>query len=151
MSAALYIFRLVWPFLKELLLGGLSLREGMRTQKKKVLILFFVSMLILALFIIVPKFVILSQEHTKLEHSVTALNVKRLEDKIKELEQVKNPVHPVITPVLPDRLEPEPIIIPPIKPKVTPKRKRDIEVKQTPDSPNRRKEAYIDFFEQSHQ
>lgn len=154
MSAALYIFRLVWPFLKELLLGGMTLREGMRTQKKKVFLLFFVSALIISLFMIVPRFVILSQEHTKLEQSVSVLNVKKLEDKIKELEQV--PVAGAkdvsIEPI--EATEPTPInklapLVPkPIKPRAekTPKKPEVSVPPQTTDQ-DKRKKGYMDFFD----
>ena len=86
MSSALYIFRLVWPFLKELVLGGLTLKEGMRTNKRRVLLLFFVSGMMFLLFLIIPRFYLLTQEHNKLEKSVEAGNVSRLEQRIKELE-----------------------------------------------------------------
>uniref|UniRef100_A0AAU7PFG4 Uncharacterized protein n=1 Tax=Burkholderia phage vB_BgluM-SURPRISE13 TaxID=3159457 RepID=A0AAU7PFG4_9VIRU len=98
MSSAFYIFRLVWPFLKELVLGGVTLKEGMRTQRKRVFLLFFVSGLIFALFLIIPKFYQLSQEHIKLEKSVEAANVHRMEEQIKELED-KLAARPTLNPV----------------------------------------------------
>lgn len=153
MSATLYIFRLVWPFLKELLLGGLTLREGMRTQRKKVFLLFFVSALIIALFMVVPKFYILSQEHLKLEQSVTAANVKRLEDKIKELEETPtnlpgDSIKPIVT-ILP---EPEIVplhVYPEIrKPKKAPKKPPTIpDAPAVPTDHSKRKKDYMDFFE----
>jgi len=98
MSSAFYIFRLIWPFLKELVLGGITLKEGMRTQRKKVFLLFFVSGLIFALFLIIPRFYQLSQEHIKLEKSVEAANVHRMELTIKELED-RLAARPVLNPV----------------------------------------------------
>jgi hypothetical protein len=98
MSSAFYIFRLVWPFLKELVLGGVTLKEGMRTQRKRVFLLFFVSGLIFALFLIIPRFYQLSQEHIKLEKSVEAANVHRMEERIKELED-KLAARPTLNPV----------------------------------------------------
>ena len=153
MSATLYIFRLVWPFLKELLLGGLTLREGMRHQRKKVFLLFFVSALIIALFMIIPKFYILSQEHIKLEKSVTAANVKRLEDKITELE-AKTRAAPVIVPIDPDipppKVVPPPVVLPELKKPIrSPKSPKPIEPVSKPpgDDLSNRKKSYMDFFE----
>ena len=153
MSATLYIFRLVWPFLKELLLGGLTLKEGMRTQKRKVFILFFVSGLIISLFLIIPKFYTLSQEHIKLEQSVTAANVKRLQDRITELEgkaplppgDGKEPVEATTGPVTET---PPPVPPEPKKPK-PPARPKKLPEKGPPNSEdaNKRKKSYMDFFE----
>jgi hypothetical protein len=150
MSAAMYIFRLVWPFLKELVLGGLSLKEGMRTQKKKVFLLFFVSGLIFSFFLIIPRFYQLSQEHIKLEKSVEAVNVQRLEKRIKELEaeakktkppvEVKCPVPPKVEPVVEEVLETK-------KPRKKPRPKPlpAVPVK-VPEETNDRKKTYMDFF-----
>ena len=152
MSATLYIFRLVWPFLKELLLGGLSLKEGMKTQKKKVFLLFFVSGLILALFLIIPKFYALSQDHIKLEKSVSVENVKRLSDRIKELED-KGSTSPggedkpaeAIAPVI-DQSPPVPPE--PIKPKQKAKTKPlPVVPASALEDKNNRKTSYMDFFE----
>lgn len=100
MSPALYVFRLAWPFLKELLLGGLTLKEGMKTAKKKVFVLFFVSGLIVSLMLIIPRFYQLSQEHLELKKSVDVANVQRMEARIKELEKMP-PVVKVPEPTLP--------------------------------------------------
>lgn len=100
MSPALYVFRLAWPFLKELLLGGLTLKEGMKTAKKKVFVLFFVSGLIVSLMMIIPRFYQLSQEHLELKKSVDVANVQRMEARIKELEKLPTPVK-VPEPTLP--------------------------------------------------
>lgn len=153
MSATLYIFRLVWPFLKELLLGGLTLKEGMKTQKKRVFLLFFVSGLIISLFLIIPKFYTLSQEHIKLEQSVTAANVKRLQDRITELEG-KTPQPPgdkkeiVEANTGPEREYSPPVPIEPVKPKhpARPKKLPVAPVKVV-EVDNKRKKAYMDFFE----
>ncbi len=161
MSSALYIFRLVWPFLKELVLGSLSLKEGMRTQKKKVFLLFFVSGLIISIFLIIPKFYILYQEHAKLEKSVDANNVKRLQDRIKELEERSaNPPKPTPEVAKADKPEsnnkPEPdaiLVESPTAPKSSIPRQRV--KKQKPQRPaandtevkKDRKKAYMDFFD----
>lgn len=153
MSATLYIFRLFWPFLKELLLGGLTLREGMRTQRKKVFLLFFVSSLIIALFLIIPKFYILSQEHIKLEQSVTAANVKRLEDKITELEGNAlqgGSIKPIEASTVPIKeIVPIDVLPEPRKPTRTPKPNKPIPVAPKPieDDSGKRKKSYMEFFE----
>lgn len=87
MSSAFYIFRLVWPFLKEFVLGGVTLQEGMKTQKRRVYLLFFVSALIMLVFLIIPKFYQLYQEHSKLQESIDAVNVRRLEKEIEDLKK----------------------------------------------------------------
>jgi hypothetical protein len=150
MSAAMYIFRLVWPFLKELVLGGLSLKEGMRTQKKKVFLLFFVSGLIFSLFLIIPRFYQLSQEHIKLEKSVDAVNVQRLEKRIKELEAaVKKPDPPVEVkrPEPPKADPPAPEVPETKKPQKRHRPKKLPAVpEKIPEDKNDRKKAYMDFF-----
>lgn len=150
MSAAMYIFRLVWPFLKELVLGGLSLKEGMRTQKKKVFLLFFVSGLIFSLFLIIPRFYQLSQEHIKLEKSVEAVNVQRLEKRIKELEDAAKKTKPqseVKCPEPPKAEPPAAEVQETKKPQKRPRPKQPPAVPApTPEALNDRKKAYMDFF-----
>jgi hypothetical protein len=161
MSSAFYIFRLIWPFLKELVLGGVTLKEGMRTQRKKVFLLFFVSGLIFALFLIIPKFYQLSQEHIKLEKSVEAANVHRMELRIKELED-KLAARPTLNPVtcvnpaeIPGRIPepPEHTVVTAFKTKAEQHRKARIEEAQSQDQAAseavaaRRKKSYSDFFD----
>lgn len=158
MSSALYIFRLLWPFLKELLLGGVTLKEGVRTQKKRVFLLFFVSGLIFMVFLILPKFYQLSQEHVKLEKSIEVANVRRLESKIKELEEAakKNTQVAQVTcpPVLKDPIPTNsapastPAIVKTSEPVKRSPQKRITE--NPPDkleAKNDRKKAYMDFFD----
>lgn len=161
MSSAFYIFRLIWPFLKELVLGGVTLKEGMRTQRKRVFLLFFVSGLIFALFLIIPRFYQLSQEHIKLEKSVEAANVHRLELRIKELED-KLAARPTlnastcVNPAeIPGRL-PEPTehnVVTTFKTKAEQHRKARTEEANNPDQAAsdtvaaRRKRSYQDFFD----
>ncbi|HEX9135748.1 MAG TPA: hypothetical protein VF905_02235 [Nitrospirota bacterium] len=150
MSAAMYIFRLVWPFLKELVLGGLSLKEGMRTQKKKVFLLFFVSGLIFSFFLIIPRFYQLSQEHIKLEKSIEAVNVQRLEKKIKELEEAAKKTKPPIEVKCPEPPKAEPPPPEVQETKQPPKRQRPKPLpaapEKKPEDKNDRKKAYMDFF-----
>lgn len=161
MSSAFYIFRLVWPFLKELVLGGVTLKEGMRTQRKKVFLLFFVSGLIFALFLIIPKFYQLSQEHIKLEKSVEAANVHRMELRIKELED-KLAARPTLNTVtcvnpaeIPGRLPepPEHNVVTAFKTKAEQHRKARTEEANNPDQvasetvAAKRKKSYSDFFD----
>lgn len=153
MSAALYVFRLFWPFLKELVLGGLTLKEGMKTQKKKVFLLFFVSGLILSLFLIIPKFIALSQEHIQLEKTVTQSNIERLESKIKELEKAieKPPADSPLVMAKPDDPEIDtapPVLVQPKVPKQkAPKKKPPEAPAPDPEGLNDRKKAYMEFFE----
>lgn len=162
MSSALYIFRLVWPFLKELVLGGLTLKEGMRTNKRRVFLLFFVSGMMFLLFLIIPRFYLLTQEHNKLEKSVEAGNVSRLEQRIKELEalfnsppgnsnavQVAGKDKETAPPPPPDPAPKETAVAKAEPPKhpaaprgpVTPAKKSE-------DPPTDRKKSYMEFFEQ---
>jgi outer membrane biosynthesis protein TonB len=161
MSSALYIFRLVWPFLKELVLGGLTLKEGMRTQKKKVFLLFFVSGLIITLFLVIPKFYLLSQEHTKLQKSIEASNMHSMEKRIKELEEEATKRHPE-TPKVPQPSqenttqektpEVEKANPPQDLPKKKPPKQRvkasklPEETANIPEEKNDRKKDYVDFF-----
>lgn len=161
MSSAFYIFRLIWPFLKELVLGGITLKEGMRTQKKRVFLLFFVSGLIFALFLIVPRFYQLSQEHIKLEKSVEAANVHRMEERIKELEDklasrpVLNPVTCVNPAEVPGRIPepPEHHVVTAFKTKMLPPKKVQSEGVSDSDKAsseamaNKRRKSYQDFFD----
>ena len=159
MSSAFYIFRLIWPFLKELVLGGITLKEGMRTQRKRVFLLFFVSGLIFALFLIIPRFYQLSQEHIKLEKSVEAANVHRMEERIKELEG-KLAARPTLNPVtcvnpaeIPGRI-PEPAehnVVTAFKTHVPPHRKAaegasDSDQTASQSAADKRRKSYQDFF-----
>lgn len=157
MSPALYIFRLAWPFLKEMLLGGLTLKEGMKTAKKKVFVLFFVSGLIVSLMLIVPRFYQLSQEHLQLKKSVDVANLKRLEDRVKELESLPKEVK-VPEPTIPNK-PPESItkISEAIKPADEPKKTTPSKSKAKVTNPatqkaqgekiTDRKKQYMDFFD----
>lgn len=157
MSPVLYVFRLAWPFLKEMLLGGLSLREGMKSAKKKVFLLFFISGLIILTLWLVPSFYKLSQEHLALIKSVEVTNVQRLEARIKELEGT--PKEEVVAEVVPVPIKPpEPLkevvqeIVPikqqkPVVKKttgtVTPTKSHKDDVEAV----NERKKSYMDFFD----
>lgn len=104
MATAFYIFKLIWPFIKELFLGSVSLKEGMRTRKRRVFLLFFVSALIMALIVIIPKFYHLSQQHLQLEKSVEEANVERLKNRITQLENhlLQNAASPPPPPLIED-------------------------------------------------
>lgn len=161
MSSAFYIFRLVWPFLKELVLGGVTLKEGMRTQRRRVFLLFFVSGLIFALFLIIPRFYALSQEHVKLEKSVEAANVHRMEERINDLER-QVAAKPVIS-VAPVAVPPETLVSAPASPEhnvalyktnhPAHTRANNNDAASGPDQASseavaaRRKKAYMDFFD----
>lgn len=164
MSSALYIFRLAWPFLKELVLGGLTLKEGMRTHKRRVALLFFVSGLLGLLILLIPRFYVLNQDHTRLQKSVEATNVSRLESRIKELEdklfktpsgdsnavqvagKEKEPEAPPPPPSPPPQetkvvKADEPSHVSTIRTHSAPQKKRDV---GTTD----RKKSYMEFFDQ---
>lgn len=160
MSSALYIFRLLWPFLKELLLGGVTLKEGVRTQKKRVFLLFFVSGLIFMVFLILPKFYQLSQEHVKLEKSIEVANVRRLEAKVKELEEAaKKNTAVAQAPTTPVVKDPSPVTTAPAStpaivknsepPKAPQKRIHENPPVAKMEVKNDRKKAYMDFFDKN--
>lgn len=162
MSSALFFFRLLWPFLKELFLGGLSLKEGMRTQKKKVFLLLFVSGLILSAFLITPKLFQLSQEHAKTNKPIKDATVTRLENRVKELEEKEAKAHALPVKVSPaaqveSQKTPDPVIAPVAKmpAKITPKLSKHRAIPHPlPHLPADdekviydRKKAYMDFFD----
>lgn len=162
MSAAFYIFRLIWPFLKELVLGGVSLKEGFRTQKAKVFLLFLLSGMFLGLAVLVPRFYQLSQEHIKLEKSVDVKNVHLMEDRISDLErkladQEKKDRTPPITnvsdPIAKDPPAAEPASTPAIKTPGPSHRSGLTKTQRSGDPPDaeqatNRKKAYMDFLDQ---
>jgi hypothetical protein len=153
MSSAFYIFRLVWPFLKEMVLGGVTLKEGVRTQKKKVILLFFISAMTITLFLIIPRFYQLSQDHMKLEKSIDVANVHRLEDRIKQLE-AENSKKPAVLEVASCEKPKEPKADTQVQ-KATSSTITKVHVNplpqpalpQTEGKPDRKK-SYIDFFDQ---
>lgn len=153
MSPVLYVFRLAWPFLKEMLLGGLSLKEGMKSAKKKVFLLFFISGLIILALWLVPSFYKLSQEHLALIKSTEVTNVQRLEARIKELEGLPNQgVGSVSNPPLPTK-PPETMkealksVAPEEKPVVKKKPNQPKSTKSHKDEEDARKKSYMDFFD----
>lgn len=161
MSTAFYFFRLGWPFLKEWILGGTSLKEGMKTQKRRVFLLFFVTALIVSLLFLVPKFIHLTQEHGKLEKSSEVAELRRLESKVVELQAQLakatsgKPEVEVKEEKPPDPPEAPPPS-PPKDPEKTPEQKPTINDRKDRFPQHRprqevaaedRRKAYMDFFE----
>ncbi|BAQ02584.2 hypothetical protein [Ralstonia phage RSL2] len=124
-------------------------------------LLFFVSGLIFSLFLIIPKFYQLSQEHIKLEKSVEAANVHRMELRIKELED-KLAARPTLNPAtcvnpaeIPGRIPepPEHSVVAAFKTKAEHHRKALAEGQSDQDQvasqtvAARRKKSYQDFFD----
>lgn len=148
MSSTLYIIRLVWPFLKELLLGGATLKEGMKTQKKMVFALFFICILTFLVVLIVPKFYQLSEAHKELQGSVEVANLTRmqkenqaLKDKLAEKEMgSKSP--PTASPEEIEARAPNPQHHKDPTPKPSSPQQPAV-----PGQPSSRKKAYMDFFD----
>lgn len=155
MSTIFYFFRLGWPFLKEWILGGVSLKEGVKKFKGRVFLLFFVAALLVALGTITPRFLTLAQEHIKLKNSTEATEVQKLKDRVAELElqvgpkdtssqQTSKKVEKPPDPVEVD--QPNNKKIDDAAP-VNRVRKTNATPRQSQDVDDGRKRAYMDFFD----
>lgn len=156
---AFFVVRWLWPFLKELILEGKSLKEGFKTAKLRVA---FLLSIVTGVTIGIGMLGIVATKATiSVVSSPTTNKVfKELEDRIIELE-AGNKVDEVNTPYIPPEPpkqtielvgqppEPDPVPVPKPVVKVTPKPKSIPPPANSVDErANDRKKDYMDFFDE---
>ena len=67
MSATVTTLRLLWPFLKEMVLGDKTLSEALKTNKMRVLLLFLIVGSFAMNFFVVPRVYEISSQYVELE------------------------------------------------------------------------------------
>lgn len=156
---AFFVVRWLWPFLKELILEGKSLKEGFKTAKLRVAFLLFI---VAGVTIGIGMLGIVATKATiSVVSSPTSNKVfKELENRIAELE-TGSKTDVATTPYIPEEPpkqtielvgqppEPDPVPVPKPVVKVVPKPK-PVPPPATPvdDRANDRKKDYMDFFDE---
>lgn len=91
MSASMSVLKLLWPFLKEMLLGDKTVGEALKTNKMRVLLLFLILGSFGMNLLVAPRLYAISSQYIELEREHKQLlgageSTKGLQEKVDQLE-----------------------------------------------------------------